>query len=144
MHRDASHPHRRDCLALGAAAVAGLVVPGPGRARPDEKPKRVKPRPVAAVLTVYRHNSHADVLIGKILEGWKQDGGAGPALKLVSMYVDQFPADDLARKLSRKYGVPIFDSIEKAVTVGGKTVEVCCDECAQKLKEAHASASAQR
>ena len=30
------------------------------------------------------------------------------------------------------------------VTVGGKTVEVCCDECAQKLKEAHASASAQR
>ena len=30
------------------------------------------------------------------------------------------------------------------VKVGGKTVEVCCDDCAQKLKEAHASASAQR
>jgi hypothetical protein len=30
------------------------------------------------------------------------------------------------------------------VTVGGKTVEVCCEDCAQKLKEAHASASAQR
>ena len=30
------------------------------------------------------------------------------------------------------------------VTLGGKTVEVCCDECAQKLKEAHASASAPR
>jgi hypothetical protein len=30
------------------------------------------------------------------------------------------------------------------VTVGGKTVEACCDDCAQKLKEAHASASAQR
>ena len=28
------------------------------------------------------------------------------------------------------------------VTIGGKTVEVCCDECAQKLKEAHASAAA--
>ena len=28
------------------------------------------------------------------------------------------------------------------VTVGGKTVEVCCEECAQKLKDAHASASA--
>jgi hypothetical protein len=27
------------------------------------------------------------------------------------------------------------------VTIGGKTVEVCCDECATKLKEAHASAS---
>ncbi len=27
------------------------------------------------------------------------------------------------------------------VTIGGKTVEVCCDECAQKLRESHASAS---
>lgn len=27
------------------------------------------------------------------------------------------------------------------VTLGGKTVEVCCDECAQRLKEAHASAA---
>ena len=25
------------------------------------------------------------------------------------------------------------------VTVGGKTVEVCCQECATKLKEAHAA-----
>jgi len=30
------------------------------------------------------------------------------------------------------------------VTIGGKTVEVCCDECAQRLKEAHISASARR
>lgn len=28
------------------------------------------------------------------------------------------------------------------VTIGGRTVEVCCDECATKLKEAHASTSA--
>ena len=28
------------------------------------------------------------------------------------------------------------------VKIGGKTVEVCCDECSQKLKEAHASATA--
>ncbi len=26
------------------------------------------------------------------------------------------------------------------VKLGGQTVEACCDECAQKLKEAHASA----
>ena len=30
------------------------------------------------------------------------------------------------------------------VKIGGKTVEVCCDECAKKLKEAHGSASASR
>lgn len=27
------------------------------------------------------------------------------------------------------------------VQIGGKAVEVCCAECAEKLKEAHASAS---
>ena len=26
------------------------------------------------------------------------------------------------------------------VTIGGHIVEVCCDDCAQRLKEAHASA----
>jgi ribosome-binding protein aMBF1 (putative translation factor) len=31
------------------------------------------------------------------------------------------------------------DSIK--VTIGGKTVEVCCEECAQKLNEAAASAA---
>lgn len=30
------------------------------------------------------------------------------------------------------------------VTIGGKTVEVCCDECAQKLREAHLSATVGR
>jgi hypothetical protein len=30
------------------------------------------------------------------------------------------------------------------VKIGGKTVEVCCDECAQKLKEAHASTAPSR
>ncbi|WP_197017639.1 hypothetical protein [Pseudoxanthomonas suwonensis] len=28
------------------------------------------------------------------------------------------------------------------VTIGGRTVEVCCEECAAKLKEAYASAAA--
>jgi len=30
------------------------------------------------------------------------------------------------------------------ITVGGKTVEVCCDDCARKLNEAHASAAVAR
>jgi hypothetical protein len=30
------------------------------------------------------------------------------------------------------------------VKIGGKTVEVCCAECAQKLKEAHSSTSARK
>jgi hypothetical protein len=30
------------------------------------------------------------------------------------------------------------------VTIGGKVVEVCCDDCAARLKEAHAAAAAPR
>ncbi|MSR55461.1 MAG: hypothetical protein EXS09_19575 [Gemmataceae bacterium] len=110
-------PSRRDSFryaalsALGAGSIADAATP-------------VKPRSVAAVITEYRTRSHADVLLGKILDGWKQDGGTGPALKLVSLYVDQFPGNDLARPLAKKHGFPIFDTIEKAVTVGGKSIPV--------------------
>jgi hypothetical protein len=34
-----------------------------------------------------------------------------------------------------------LDANPVTVTVGGKVVEVCCDDCAQKLNEAHASAA---
>jgi hypothetical protein len=37
-----------------------------------------------------------------------------------------------------------LDANPIAVKIGGKTVEVCCDECAEKLREAHASATARR
>ena len=30
------------------------------------------------------------------------------------------------------------------VKIGGRTVEVCCEECAQKLREANASTTAKR
>jgi hypothetical protein len=116
---------RRDALKYGSAAIAGSAFPFRSPARVDDgKADPAKPRSVAAVVTEYRHNSHADVILTKILEGWKHDGGPGPALKLASMYVDQFPDGDLARKMSKKYDVPVFDSIEKAVTVGGKTIPV--------------------
>jgi len=37
-----------------------------------------------------------------------------------------------------------LDGTSFKVKIGGKTVEVCCDDCARKLKEAHVSASASR
>jgi hypothetical protein len=37
-----------------------------------------------------------------------------------------------------------LDAESIKVTIGGKTVEVCCEECAQALKEADASATARK
>ncbi len=79
---------------------------------------------VAAVVTEYRKWSHADVIIGKILEGYNYDHGAGPNLQLVAMYVDQFPASDMSRDLARKYGFPICKTIEDALTLGSKRLAV--------------------
>jgi hypothetical protein len=110
---------RRDWLAGATAAALGAgFAPRVAAAGP------VKPRAVAAVITAYQKGLHADVLLGKILEGWEQDGGPGPALTLASMYVDQFPTGDLARPMAEKHNVPIFDTIEKAVTVGSDRIAV--------------------
>jgi hypothetical protein len=110
---------RRDWLA-GAAATALCGLPSRIAVAADPP----KPKAVAAVVTAYEKGLHADVLIGKILEGWKQDGAAGPALKLAALYVEQFTPRDLARALTKKYDVPLFDTIEKAVTVGSDRIPV--------------------
>jgi hypothetical protein len=83
-----------------------------------------QPKQVAAVVTEYRLHSHADVIVGKVLEGYNYDGGAGPNLKLASLYVDQFPEKDLSRGLAKKYRFPIYDSIEGALTLGAKELAV--------------------
>src|SRR5215469_13736938 len=83
-----------------------------------------QPKKIAAVITEYRRHSHADVIVGKILEGYNYDGGAGPNLKIVSMYVDQFPDPDMSRALARKHGFRIHDSIAGALTLGGKELAV--------------------
>jgi hypothetical protein len=83
-----------------------------------------EPKKAAAVVTEYRRHSHADVILGKILEGYHHDGGAGPNLKLVSLFVDQFPKNDMSRDLAKKHGFTIHDSIEGALTLGGDKLAV--------------------
>ncbi len=82
------------------------------------------PRLVTGILTTYFKGSHSDVLIGRLLEGWKIDGGVGPALKLSSLYIDQTVNTEFGRELARKYNIPIFETIEGAVTVGTKGIPI--------------------
>jgi hypothetical protein len=82
------------------------------------------PKKVAAIVTEYRKWSHADVIVGKILEGYLHDNGARPEMQLVSMYVDQSPDGDMSRGLAAKHGFKIFDSIAGALTLGGPGLAV--------------------
>ena len=122
---------RRDWLAgLGAAGAGaglhelsrwGLAGEGgiAGAASKDSGTKAV-----AAVVTTYRPLSHADVLVGRIVEGWRHQGGPGPALRLASLYVDQSVEGDLGRRTAAKYRVPICKTIDEAITLGSGEVAV--------------------
>jgi hypothetical protein len=116
------HLRRREFLQQ-SAGWAGLATLGATwqHATAADEGERL---PVAGVTTVYKRNSHADVIFGKILEGFDQQGGPGPGLRLASLYIDQLPKSGLGRELAKKYNVPIFDTIEGAVTVGGKGIPV--------------------
>lgn len=80
---------------------------------------------VAVVTTEWRHNSHADVIASRLVQGYTLDGkGEFPKLKLVSAYVDQFPTNDMSRSLAKEHGFTIYDSVEKALTLGGDKLAV--------------------
>lgn len=83
-----------------------------------------EPKRVAAIVTEYRRHSHADVIVGKIIEGYMYDGKEFPRMRLVSMFVDQTPKGDMSRDLAKQHNFRIFDTIEGALTVGGKELAV--------------------
>src|SRR5437867_3695855 len=74
---------------------------------------------VAAIVTIYRHNSHADVIVSRLLQTDTLDGkGKNSPLKLASLYTDQRPADDMSRPLAASHGFRISQTIEDALTLG--------------------------
>ncbi len=78
-------------------------------------------RKVAAVVTIYHHNSHADVIASRLMETDTLDGkGRRPDLDLVSLYTDQIPAKpaDIGQKLAADHGVRISKTVEDALTLG--------------------------
>jgi hypothetical protein len=82
------------------------------------------PKPVAAVITEWRKWSHADVILSRLLEPEAWGHHQPFSLKLVSVYADQFPENDLCRKYCSKHGVPIYPSVTGAVGVGTRGVPV--------------------
>ncbi len=116
---------RRSVLKIGTgslmAGIAGTLSNSNSHALGNHSPAT---KAVAAVITVYFQNSHADVLLTKIMEGWKHDQGPGPDLRLASIYIDQPDGSEFGLEVLKRNNIPIFDTIEQAVTVGGKSIPV--------------------
>jgi len=82
------------------------------------------PKRVAAVVTEYRKNSHADVILQQALNGYPPDGKERPDFQIVSVYTDQVARADLSRDLAKKHGFRISPTIADALTHGGKGLAV--------------------
>lgn len=122
---------RRDLLKyIGIAPVAASLTTFPTTAssaktfvKPSYHPQNTKR--IAAILTEYRPNSHADVIVGKYLEGYNQDQNPPyPRSKIVSMFTEQVPGDDMSIDMASKYNVPIYRTVSEALTLGGDSLEV--------------------
>lgn len=76
-------------------------------------------RRIAALVTEYRHNSHADVIVSRLLLTDTLDGkGKESPLELASLYTDQRPENDISRLLAASHRFRLSDSIEDALTLG--------------------------
>ncbi len=113
--------NRRTFLAASSSVSAPLMAASQlGAAQGTGIPKKI-----AAIITEYRPNSHADVVVGKYLEGYNQDDQPPyPRSKIVSMFTEQVPKADMSRERARKYKVPIYRTVQEALTLGGERLGV--------------------
>lgn len=106
---------RRDMLAAGAGAAVAPLVGQPARS--------IR---VAAVVTEYRHWSHADVVVGRLLGGYSVNGRhREPRSRVVSMFTHQVPQGrDMSRDLAARFGFQIYPTIRETLTLGGDQLAV--------------------
>jgi hypothetical protein len=72
-----------------------------------------------------RLKSHAAVIVGRLLEGYYANNvRTEPRTKVVSMYTDQVPPNDLSRGRAAQHGFAIYPTIKDAMTLGGSDLAV--------------------
>lgn len=85
----------------------------------------VKKKTVAAIVTEYRHYSHADVIVGRLLAGYSPNGQHTlPRTRVVSLYTDQVPPNDMSRDLAARNGFRLVETIREAITLNSGKVAV--------------------
>ncbi len=126
MVRQHSEPlvDRRGFLVEGgrALAAAGALAATARRLPAADDDAQLK---VAAVITEFTYRSHAHVILENFLKPYLFNGQRTESrMRVASMYVDQFPAGDMARDVSREFDVPILPTIGEALRLGGDKLAV--------------------
>lgn len=105
--------------------IPEFLVYGIARVHGAESPDPPGGKRVAAIVTVYHHNSHADVIVSRLLKTDTLDGlGKRSPLKLASLYTDQVPPNDIGRALATTNQVRLSGTIEDALTLGSGRLAV--------------------
>ncbi len=114
---------RRQFLRRIAQSAGGLVI---ASALPIRGASAASARlKVAAILTEFTYRSHAHVILENFTEPYLFNGEmTDPAMDIASIYLDQFPSNDLGRAFAGKYHIPIYKSISEALCLGGDKLAV--------------------
>lgn len=118
---------RRSFLqAAGASLVTSSALGTRNLVAADSTRARENPPRVAAIITEYRGYSHADVIVGRFIQGHVLSAAEAywPRTRVVSMYLDQIAAGDLSRGMAVQAHAKISPSIRDALTLGGDKLAV--------------------
>ena len=116
------------------AAATKVAAPSAATAPPQRRPR------IAAIVTAYFPQSHADVVITKLIKGYTTDDGlVEPSVDIVSIYMDQCiqpPFDDtlpleaqaaslstlggrnprdIGAAIASEHGIPVYSTIRRAL-----------------------------
>jgi hypothetical protein len=114
---------RREMLGMAGAAGLTAWMGVASGAVPQQAPEKVR----IACLTTYwaATRSHADWIITKLLDGYWWQGAYTPSrVEVVSVYIHQLEASQLGQKICKAKGIPIFNTVGEAVTLGGEELAV--------------------
>lgn len=81
---------------------------------------------IACVVTYWAApGSHADWIITKLLDGYWWKGAHTPSrVDIASVYIHQLPESGLGQKVCKAKGIPVFNSVREALTLGGEQLAV--------------------